>query len=396
MAHVALAVQPGQQPLDHRLRGHIPGDQLIRQHRFRLIDISDPDNLKTVGSYSLQQGQAEALASALDYLYMAALDGGLHVIDVSTPSKPRSVTDRFENGYVSNVAVRGDYLYFSGVSAAYSLNIQTPTAPGEPTLFSGGEFDEITVDGNYLYGLGHCTLTAYDLAAPELPVELGVIGDCYTSHFYSLAARNGRLYIGSLGFLVVVDATDPHAMNFEDWLVLPTGFAMDWQGEFVYLATESGLVIVHHDIEVSHQVGSYHSPSLNPKKIFSQGDRLALIGDEVHIVSAQDALHFDRLGIYQTTQYIQDADASENFLYLVQNGLLHIVDVNDPNAPHEIGVYTSTNALAIDYVTLVGSYAHASTPAGTEILDVSNPATALFRSPSGHVWKNDFIWKPGH
>jgi len=339
-----------------------------------IVDISDPANLKIVGSYSLQQGQAEALASVGIYVYMAALEGGLYVIDVSTPSNPQSVTNRFQDRYVSDVVVDGDYLYFSGIDSVYSLNIQTPTALGDATLFGSGEFDEITVDGNYLYSLGYCILTAYDLTDPELPVELGSIGSCNNSQFSSLAARNGRVYIGDLSSVVVVNATNPQAMAFEDWLAMPTSFAMDWQGEFVYLATESGLVIVRDDPEGPRRIGSYHSPYFYPKQIFAQDNRLVLIGDDVRIISTLDPLHFDLLSVYQPAQSIQDADASGNFLYLVQGGLLHIVDVNDPYAPQETGIYTGTDGIAIDYVTLVGSYAYAFTQGETEILDISNPA----------------------
>ena len=92
-------------------------------------------------------------AASPSYVYVAALEGGLHVFDITAPSVPRPVGSYATQGNATGVALAPDraYLLDSGVG----VTVLDVSDPRQPRLHGVYENDALPIDaqvgGNYLY-----------------------------------------------------------------------------------------------------------------------------------------------------------------------------------------------------------------------------------------------------
>ncbi len=95
-----------------------------------VVDISDPETPKVVGSYLDDSGKlAEDVAVSNGYAYVAYGKAGFVVVDVSTPASP-TMADRVSLlGNASGIAIQGDYAYVVTGYEHYLnvIDISTPT-----------------------------------------------------------------------------------------------------------------------------------------------------------------------------------------------------------------------------------------------------------------------------
>ena len=92
-------------------------------------------------------------AASPSYAYVAALEGGLHVFDITVPSAPRAIRRYATQGNATGITVAADraYLLDSGVG----VTVLDVSDPRQPRLHSTYENDALPIDaqvgGNYLY-----------------------------------------------------------------------------------------------------------------------------------------------------------------------------------------------------------------------------------------------------
>jgi hypothetical protein len=114
------------------------------------LDAADPVLVGQWPGYA--RGYAKAVAVAGNYAYVATDEAaGLHVIDISTPAKPRRVGGCDTTTGSGQLAVSGHYAYAVCGSLLLVIDISNPSNPtrvGQCTLAGPGG---VALSGNYAY-----------------------------------------------------------------------------------------------------------------------------------------------------------------------------------------------------------------------------------------------------
>ena len=161
------------------------------------------------------------------HAYVAALEGGLHVFDITGPAVPRLVGNYATQGNATGVAITDErgYLLDSGIGVV----VLDVSEPNNPKLQDAYENDALpidaTVSGNYLYLLDSNSVQVIDtrnLTATSsfrglrFPFELKLVGSVlYVADLYQL--RIFRVHIEGNRSLAVEDPVQsdwtPHTVN---------------------------------------------------------------------------------------------------------------------------------------------------------------------------------------
>jgi hypothetical protein len=222
-----------------------------------IVDISDPHNPELAGSYPLQY-EAHNLAIIGNYAFVAAGIGGLQVINIEDRSNPEFVSSLTFQGYAQDICVDGGYAYVPG--DAFGLRIIDISNPAQPLL--SGTFNSpssataVAVAGMYAYladgsGGGFYVI---NIADPSNPVEVGhlMLGGTASDVFLS----DGYAFVAS-GDFYAIDIADPLNPTIAAAYETPyraRGVYAD--GDYVYVADEASLIILHFDSQVG--IGDKH------------------------------------------------------------------------------------------------------------------------------------------
>ncbi len=163
----------------------------------------------------------------LAHAYLAALEGGLHVFDITGPAAPRLVGSYATQGNATGVAIADEqaYLLDSGIGVV----VLDVSEPNDPKLQDAYENDALpidaTVSGNTLYLLNSNSVQVIDtrrltvtssFRELRFPFELKLVGNTlYVADLYEL--RIFRVNIEGNRSLAVEEPTQsdwtPHAVN---------------------------------------------------------------------------------------------------------------------------------------------------------------------------------------
>jgi hypothetical protein len=122
---------------------------------FRVVDVSDPQNISDVSS--LYYDNVWAIAASGDYVYLGHQSGpqeeGLSVINVSDPNNPFEIGLCQLPGQQFGITVSGDYAFVADYDAGLRvINISDPANPVESGFYDTyGLAFSVTVSGNCAY-----------------------------------------------------------------------------------------------------------------------------------------------------------------------------------------------------------------------------------------------------
>jgi len=229
-------------------------------------------------------------------------------------------------------------------------------------LGTPGDAQEVAVLGDYAY-ICDGSLRIVDVSDPTTPVEVGFYAPPYgEGGCMSMAVAGNYVYTGGWPVLNIVDVTNPAApvrVGQASGLDMPHGMAV--VGEYAYVAD-------------THDTGS--------------GYLYRLL-----IFNVSNVTHPSLTGVYNFTTTPADVAVAGNYAYVANvDAGLRVIDVSNPSAPVEAGVYTSSRA---DGVTVAGSYAYVAEAGwGLRIIDIYNP-TAPFQvglyNPEGYYIENSAV-----
>ena len=219
----------------------------------RVASISASGNLEAVGSYSTP-GWSVGVDVAADYAYVAEgpywdgsqyTEGGLRVVDISTPSNPYGVGFHDTPGSPRRVTIAGDYAYVADGSAG-GLRVVDVSDPGNPVEIgfnSSRRASGLAVSGDYAY-IAANGLWVVDISTPSSPTEVGFLG---LQGGVDVAIAGDYAYVaGGWYGLVVADVSDPANPTQVSSYNLP-GFAGDVavaNGDVYVADSQSGLFIL--------------------------------------------------------------------------------------------------------------------------------------------------------
>lgn len=175
---------------------------------FALLGINESTEWVTVGSVTTGIDCTDI--ELTDHLaYLADYDGGLTIVDFSTPETPTVAGSESLPGYVYGVTVVGDRCYaISSYNGLHVVAVADSSAPAlETTVDFGDDCNGIATDGALLF-VGQTGITVLSLADPANPEVVG--GDhwsgnygakamvCIGDHIYSAASGMG-LVVSEIG-----------------------------------------------------------------------------------------------------------------------------------------------------------------------------------------------------
>lgn len=177
-----------------------------------VMDASDPAKLRLLGTSAMLPQFVESLASdGNGMLYACCGEGGLVLLDVSTPAEPRILGTLDTLGYTEDVAFYGDYAVLA--DGPLGLQVADVSDPVNPLLVSSAYslayVYAVALQGEIVYAAGGGSgLFTVDLTDPLNPKEAGLLP--LDGFQYDVLTANGRLYTaGAWGGVHVLDITDP-------------------------------------------------------------------------------------------------------------------------------------------------------------------------------------------
>jgi hypothetical protein len=343
------------------------------------------------------------------YVAKAGTDGGLQVIDVTTPSTPDTVS--LYSGDYEFISGMGDYIYLTRNSKFSILDV---TDSSSVQFVSGfdllGFVNDVSVSGSYAY-TGSNGFRVLDVSDSTHPVEVGysningslveAAGNSVVVYCpYSMTANN-TVYTMDVSNPANPVSLDSYASPVMTWdLVVRDNIAFIacwWDGvRILNFEDPNNLTLIAHTM--GWQSGGV------PGVDYCYAQAVDVDGNYLYIVDYEPFSNEDTYGLYiiditnpsspflvnrfqNMTSYPQDILVEDGVAYIADGyGGVEVVDVTDPLNPVVIGyvdLIDGSTGIKVD-----GDYAYVSEYilGGLQVIDISNPANptvAGWYQPSG-------------
>jgi len=215
-----------------------------------IIDKSSPTSLSIVGQLSFSD-EANSVAVQGDYAYVTTPMNGLFMIDVSSLSSPSVISSLYIPGGTYYVFVDGDYAYVSrGMAGIVIVDVSDPASPGTRGTYSSSTFiRSIYKKDQYLYLAAEIAgLVILNVSDPYSPTAVGTYTAPSGRSFTSLDMIGDTIYVGAGNYgILSMDVSTPSSPTLIDHHPTSTTSIeeIDATDEgLVYLCTPSGLQIV--------------------------------------------------------------------------------------------------------------------------------------------------------
>jgi len=138
---------------------------------FFVVDVSDPASPAQVGNLSLE---GEDLALSGNYAYVVG--NGLSVVNVSNPAGGLHVAGRFEyptGNETRDVEAQGSYAYITSDSGLQVIDVSTPSQPRSVAVCPGEGFSRLALGPGLAYVTQTESLIIVDITNPLNPIRAG-------------------------------------------------------------------------------------------------------------------------------------------------------------------------------------------------------------------------------
>lgn len=270
-----------------------------------------------------------------NYVFVAARDSGVHIIDVSDLEHPTLVGTYDTPGWAYDVAVEGNVMYIADYDAG--LQIADITDPSNPKYL--GYYDvqglawDIVVENNVAY-LGNFDGTSYiiDVTNPSTPTVMNP-DKPMCCHFTGLQLVDHLLYATSLpvalGIIDVSDLSSPNRVGLYEisWNHDLT-YALRVVDDLAYVASiDEGLLIIDvSDPTNPEKVSSFDTPG-EALGVDVQ-DKIAYVTNiqpfQIIAIDVSDEAHPKQMGTYLTSPPF-DIKAVDGNLFVAANRSLLIL-----------------------------------------------------------------------
>lgn len=364
---------------------------------FMSIDISNPTNPKTMGSFEITDGNyINDFCIAHDFAYLACHKIGLAVYNISDPENMVLAGNYDSVNFTTCIDVSGQYVYLIDQPSLHVIDISEPTFPDKISTYEidipeNNWINNIRINDNYAYvETNYNGLIVLDINDPENILE---IGRYFQENYYSsgINFHNGLAYISvpDSGFLVL-NISDP-ANIFTIGSVDAQGGNNAIYGNYVYL-TGRGYTII--DIENNEQpiiISQYDTPDeIWDVELKDDYAFLAANDSGMRVLDISDKSKPIEIGSFSTPHLINNIDIHNNYAYLpAWDSGLYIVDVSTPENPFQVGHFNIEFAFDIE---VKGNYAYLinarkSSLIVINILEPSNPVeVGRYTNNSAAYW----------
>lgn len=408
--------------------------------RVAVFDIANPGWPVLLSRSDVLPGLIQDVNAAGDYVYAAASDGGVQVVDVANPTQPHRVGGyKFPGEYAFGVAISGTYALVATYSgdaggALHVVDVSDPTAPAPVGQASLPNAFRVAISGDYalvaMQGSGVAVVDVADPAHPAWvdsfstqgnasdlilagdyayladgallvldisdPLNISQIARVGSAHYLTSVTITGTLaYGGGLIGMVVLDITNPAAplelghVDVHGSVMSMLGMAA--AGDYAYLGSDyAGLRVI--DVHVTsnpQEIGGYTTPVM-PVSIDVQGTRAVVTSqyEGVHVLDVTNPEPVE-LGAYRGLDDTLAAASAGQYAYVAIDYYgLAVLDISDPQnialaallampgAPHN----------RVDHIVVSGTHAYLDAgTAGLQVVDISNPISPTIVGSGGVV-----------
>jgi len=118
-----------------------------------VLNISDPTNLREIGSPDIFNGVAQDVVIISNIAFVAIGGGGLYLINISYPHNPMVLGVYDTMDYGEEVSISGQYDYFAnGLRGFIALNISNSSQPVRVrTIYILNYVFDVSIKNQYAY-----------------------------------------------------------------------------------------------------------------------------------------------------------------------------------------------------------------------------------------------------
>lgn len=370
-----------------------------------LIDVSNPARARHVGWYVVPfdeqrskfteadkgLGAAFGIAVSGTYVYVAAFNQGMRIVDASDPARPVEIASQPTPLWAYQVEVEGQYAYIADYDGGLRIiDVANPKSPREVSSYNPegtGSYRHVEPAGDYAYGgTGAGGVLVLDIKDPTKPK---VAGRGTTPVFaYTVAVGGQYVYCADARSVRVFDMTNPvKPVEVASLPMSGQARTITAAGRYLYIGDgPRGMVVIDvSDPRHPKEVAVHDTPGL-ARRVFVK-DNVAYVGDELsglRLVDVSNPASPKELGSWPPSPeqlpppkrpFVWGAVVSGHHAYVVDGRLgLYVLDVADPANPKEV-TFVKTAPFAWD-ATLWDRYLFfANSFAGLFVFDISDPAS---------------------
>jgi len=313
-------------------------------HSIQTIDISDPSNLKVIGSLYSPEEISDVHVSG-SYAYVASHSAGLRVIDISNPI-PLSQ----HIGFASIPAlflhaplyVSGNYAYvpdFWGVFHVIDISeTSNPQFVGAVNT-TADNAEDIYVSGEYAYVLDWFEgLQVLDISNPQTPVVIGAVD--IPGYVSSIHVSGSYAYVATYDDLQVIDInnpSNPQIIGNVDTSVSISDVYVS--GNYAYVtAYSNGFQIIDiTDLSNPQIIGNVDTPG-DAREVYVIGNYAYVAdgGSGLQVIDISDPSSPQIIGNVNLGR-VYNIHVSGSYVYIEQFNRLLVIEINNPSNPQVIG-----------------------------------------------------------
>ena len=295
-------------------------------------------NVEYVGGFS---GERAAVDVVGNYAYVA--DGtGIYIVDVSNPSSPTLLgscknTEYAYGDYAYGVSVSGNYAYVADwYNGLVIFDVSNPSSPTLVKSYKNVLPTSVSVIGNYAYVANGTGIYIVDIENPSSAILIGSYKTAGEANDVSVSGKYA--YVADGTGIDIVDVSNPSSPNLVgSYKTAGEANDVSVSGKYAYVADGTGIDIV----DVSNPsspilIGSYFPVLTYDYDFVAPGRPVKVPGQAIEV------------------------SVFSNYVYILGNYGLVIVDVTDPSAPTLVGGYrTSYNPISVaDHFSVSGNYVY--------------------------------------
>jgi len=292
-------------------------------------------------------GEGRGIAISGSHAFVAYVDFGLAVFDISTPADPVLV-GQYKGISGDDIEISGDDAYMISKSASklYVFDISTPTSPVLVGTYDVADIynpDKVVVDGNLVYigAYQFQNLVIVDVSDPTNPVFEGKLidstvscGGMFVDGSYAYCAYGYRINV-----IDISDTTAPSLLR----TITPDGsmYGLTSDGSHLYV-TGCYLMDIYDLSDPANPVfeGGMDTGSECARNVLVDSG-LAYVanhGDGLRILDVSDPTAPTATGFVDPGGYVSDAAKSGDFVFVADTTLgLQVIDVSTPATPSVAG-----------------------------------------------------------
>jgi len=339
----------------------------------RVVDISDPTSPVELDSLETDDG-ARRVAGYGGRIYVLLYNDSLLVVNPATLGVESVYHFAGDDTY--ELHAYGDYLFVAASdSTVYILNVSDPTSP---LLVGAADFptwiENVQVRGNYAYladwDWGLVVVDISDISQPRIVSSLRLAWALDVA-----ITPDGYAYVSDVNEgVAIIDVSDPEHPRYVRHYTTP-GQVDDLllDGDVLYV-DESSMGVMVLDVSDRENPSLLATATASVREFFKR-DTLLFVADAggLRVFNVSDPATISEVGYYSGAPYSSDVVVAGDYAYLANYYDLQIIDVSDPTSPTLVRVDTVGNY--VYHVALQDSFLYVSAAdSGLKVFDVSDPA----------------------